>query len=322
MSVEVLILSSLFDFSTDMVALRLEEQGVGFLRLNREQLPDHRITLDPSGPFLDVIGPAGEFRVGEGLRSVWFRQPVFLRNTPSEPLSVAEQLQRSQWTAFMRGLSVFQQAAWMNHPAATYLAESKPYQLAIAQACGFLVPKTLATNDAERIRREFPDAFVAKSLDTVLLREDDDCLFTYTIINPGDDMTDAAVSPAPLFAQRALEGKVDIRVTVVGDEVFGVWVLSGGGGIEGDWRVIPKTELEYVDFEISSSLANCCHELMKRLGLSFGAIDLIETMDGIFFIEVNPTGEWGWLAGPERLIDVSIANWLTGKSRVSAQEST
>ena len=61
-------------------------------------------------------------------------------------------------------------------PAATYLAESKPYQLSVAASCGFQVPVTLATNDASSIRETFPGSLVIKSLDTVLLRDGDDCL--------------------------------------------------------------------------------------------------------------------------------------------------
>ena len=205
----VLILSGLYDFSTDLVALRLQHAGVPYDRLNREHLADHRLTLDPLVPELTIHGPAGTYYFGPDLRAVWFRQPVFLRNTPPVPLSPEEQLERSQWMAFLRGLCVFRHAAWMNSPAATYLAESKPYQLSVAATCGFQVPTTLASNDASRIRKTFPDSLVIKSLDTVLMRDGDDCLFTYTTLNPGSELKDAAVHAAPLLAQRALEEKTD-----------------------------------------------------------------------------------------------------------------
>lgn len=306
----VLILSGLYDFSTDLVALELDRAGVPYVRLNREQLSDHRLTLDPFAPCLTIAGPGGTFEVGPGLRAVWFRQPVFLRNTPPVPLSPGEQLERSQWTAFLRALCVFRYAAWMNDPPATYLAESKPYQLAVAAACGFRVPDTLATNDAARIRKTFPESLVVKSLDTVLLREGDDCLFTYTTINAGAALHDEAVAAVPLLAQRALDQKTDLRVTVIGDRLFAVRILSAGVGIPGDWRVIPKTELEYPDVALDSETADQCLRLTRRLGLAFAAIDLLEAPEGIFFIEVNPTGEWGWLSTADRPIAAAIATWL------------
>lgn len=115
--------------------------------------------------------------------------------------------------------------------------------------------------------------------------------------------------------QRALEEKTDLRVTVVGKEVFAVRILSKNSGISGDWRVVPKAELEFHDTVLSSSLIKKCQLLTNRLGLSFAAIDLIETPQGIFFIELNPTGEWGWLSTMERQIDCAIASWLGNPPR-------
>ena len=314
MSVSVLILSSLYDFSTDLVALQLQHSGVPYVRLNREQLSSHRLTLDPLVPQLTIHGPVGSYRIGPDLRAVWFRQPVFLRNTPSVPLSVEEQLERSQWTAFLRALCVFRHAAWMNAPAATYLAESKPYQLSVAANCGFQVPDTLATNDARQISRTFPEKVAIKSLDTVLLRDGDDCLFTYTTLDSSSELSDSIVNLAPLLAQHALEDKTDLRVTVVGDEIFAVRILSSGSGITGDWRLVPRAELQYVDVTLPDDLARRCRLLTRRLGLSFSAMDLIETHDNVFFIEVNPTGEWGWLSTEYRPIDRAIASWLGNPS--------
>ena len=290
-----------------------------YVRLNREQFSDHRLTLNPLVPELTIRGPSGNCCVGQELRSIWFRQPVFLRNTPATPLSPDEQLVRSQWMAFLRGLCVFRQAAWMNSPVATYIAESKPYQLSIAASCGFQVPETLATNDIGCIQKVFPGSLVIKSLDTVLLRDGDDCLFTYTTLNPGSKLNEKTVKAAPLLAQRALEEKTDLRVTVVGKEVFAVRILSKNSGVSGDWRVIPKTELEFHDIVLSSSLIKKCQLLTSQLGLSFAAIDLIETSQGIFFIELNPTGEWGWLSTVERQIDCAIASWLGNPSKGNDQ---
>ena len=100
---------------------------------------------------------------------------------------------------FLRGLCVFRDAAWMNFPVATYIAESKPYQLSVAAHCGFKTPATLATNDPHRIREAFPDKLAIKSLDTVLLRDGHDCLFTFTTLNPGDELNEETVNSVPLL---------------------------------------------------------------------------------------------------------------------------
>lgn len=311
MSPRVLILSSKYDFSTDLVALRLEKANVPFIRLNREQLPECRLSLDPIETELIVRSPAGSFHIDSNLSSVWFRQPVFLRNTPAEPLTPREQLERSQWMAFLRSLAVFTEARWMNAPASTYLAESKPYQLNMAKKCGFAIPQTLITNDVAQVHRHFSQDMVIKSLDTVLLRDGDDCLFTYTTLTSSSSLTDQNVAAAPLLVQEYLSDKIDIRVTIVGDAVFSVAILAMGKGIPGDWRTIPREQIEYVNFPLPSATKSACLKLMAALGLSFGAIDLIQASGHIYFIEINPTGEWGWLCSEAAQIDIEIASWLS-----------
>lgn len=52
---------------------------------------------------------------------------------------------------------------------------------------------------------------------------------------------------------------------------------------------------------------------MRCLNLNFGAIDLIQRNEEFFFIEINPTGEWGWITNDSRRIDCDIAGWLIGE---------
>ncbi|EMG2323912.1 hypothetical protein V4006_005052, partial [Klebsiella pneumoniae] len=95
----VLILSSMYDFSTDLVVQRLENNGDNFIRLNKEQLSDYEIFLDPINTILRVKGEYVDVETSN-VKSVWFRQPVFLRNTPGRSIDINEQLSLSQWNAF------------------------------------------------------------------------------------------------------------------------------------------------------------------------------------------------------------------------------
>ena len=311
MNPRVLILTSIYDLSADLVACNLKERDVPFLRINREEIANIRIALDPVEPRLRVYSTGVEAEISNNLQSVWFRQPVFLRNTPGQELSISDQLEKSQWSAFLRGLSVFD-ARWMNWPQATYLSESKPYQLRIAGKVGFNVPKTVIGNSLVEINRAMlGDQIILKSLDTVLLREKNDCLFTYSTIANIHEWTDAEISSAPVMCQQLLRQKTDIRVTIIGDKVFAVRILEDGHGIEGDWRICARDSLVYENINLPDEIVDKCMRLMHVLGLSFGAIDLVETVDGVFFIEINPTGEWGWLCGPCRRIDEAISEWLS-----------
>ncbi|WP_220982180.1 hypothetical protein, partial [Klebsiella michiganensis] len=290
----VLILSSMYDFSTDLVVQRLENNDDNFIRLNKEQLSDYEIFLDPINTILRVKGEYVDVETSN-VKSVWFRQPVFLRNTPGRSIDINEQLSLSQWNAFLRGLMVFDKAYWMNWPQATYAAESKPYQLMIAKKIGFSVPQTIISNSLGF--EKLPSTkFIIKSMDTVLLKENDDCYFTYTSkANPADFTLDKT-KQAPITFQEYIEDKLDVRVTIVGSKVYAVAIKSNGNAISDDWRTLKKEDLEYIDIELPVRIKKLCIEYVKLLGLNYGAIDFIKTKDEYIFIEINPTGEWGWLS--------------------------
>lgn len=305
----VLILSSMYDFSTDLVVQRLENNGDNFIRLNKEQLSDYEIFLDPINTILRVKGEYVDVETSN-VKSVWFRQPVFLRNTPGRSIDINEQLSLSQWNAFLRGLMVFDKAYWMNWPQATYAAESKPYQLMIAKNIGFSVPQTIISNSLGF--EKLPSTkFIIKSMDTVLLKENDDCYFTYTSKANPEDFTLDKTKQAPITFQEYIEDKLDIRVTIVGSKVYAVAIKSNGNAISDDWRTLKKEDLEYIDIELPVRIKKLCIEYVKLLGLNYGAIDFIKTKDEYIFIEINPTGEWGWLSNDKREIDYDIAKKLS-----------
>lgn len=310
MNPEILICSSLYDFSTDIVCMELRKRDIDYLRINQEHLQDYGISLDPQVPNVSVRIEGCTYEIGSELKSIWFRQPVFLRNTPAEPLSPIQQLKRSQWIAFLRGLSVFDHVAWMNFPARTYLAESKPYQLYIASKCGFAVPETCISNDPSEIKKRFPHFAAIKSLDTVLVHDREECLFTYTTAIDTSDIRKETTQLAPLTAQMLLTDKTDIRVTIIGKNLVAVKILTSGRGIEGDWRHLSREEVQYEDIKLSKEVHRMCHMLTQKLGLSYAAIDLVEAQDETYFIEINPTGEWGWLNQDSRPIATMITSWL------------
>jgi hypothetical protein len=309
----VLILSSIYDFAVDLVLHRLRENNITYLRLNREQLADLRLSLDPATRTMNIRGLGIASSLGPDLESVWYRSPIFLRNTAGGKLSLGDQLARSQWSAFLRSMMIFEDARWMNHPGDIYKAEVKPYQLLVAAKCGFAIPETVVGNDVEEIQRRFPTQVAIKSIDTVYLREDADVLFTYTNIIPSERLSDLNLHQAPLIAQQPITPKTDIRVTVVGTSVFAYKILVNGEAALGDWRLHKREEIRYEPMVLAPNVEERCIELCSELKLSFGAIDLIDSDGKIIFIEINPTGEWAWLPGAEATAGAAIAAWLGAK---------
>lgn len=309
--VQVLLLSSLADISTDRVCFHLAEMNITYLRLNRDQLSEWKINIDPVRALMTCSYDGTVWRVGANLRSIWWRQPTFLRNTPGKVLSLEEQLERSQWTALLRGFMLFDKALWFNRPTETYNAESKPLQLRLAAELGFYVPETRITNDANAPLQHTIGTDVAlKSVDTLLLFEHERQHFGYTSIVSWSDCADEFLKFSPATIQKVITPKTDLRVTVVGSKLWCSQVTVSGLPIEGDWRLQEKKKLEYRHYDLPRDIRNLCLKLVQYLGLNFAAIDLAVSDGRYWFIEINPTGEWGWLDNEDTRISPAIAHAL------------
>ena len=312
---KVLILASRFDLSCDYVVAQLRRKGVSYFRLNSEDFDRFAMEFIPDSAMVSLSTDDLDVQLEpETLESIYFRRGVYPRESFTSEHSANEQLSRSHRSTFMRSFMVFDSCRWVNHPAATYKAEHKAVQISTAHAIGFDIPRTVITNDAGGILRAAQgDPTVAvKGLDTVLVWEEGFETFGYTSLVDTSLASHSYLSSAPLIAQEALEDKLDLRVTVVADQVFCASVSHAGSSIKGDWR-LKKTGAEFHSFDLPSGVAERCVQLVQSLGLVFGAIDLALHGEKYFFLEINPTGEWAWLVDQSSLpIDEAIADALLG----------
>lgn len=305
----ILIISSLYDFSTDLVCAELNALGACYLRVNRDEFKTYDIVLDPirAELFIDIKGV--KFQIEEtSLKTIYYRAPTFLREIFVSDITEEEQLEQTQWAAFLRSLIVFNKATWYNNPSDTYKAEIKSYQLNIASKIGFLVPDTIITNYVNSTNYEYKKAAI-KSIDTALVSSKGEEGFVYTNIYPVEELTNAHYT-SPFFIQEALLPKIDIRVTVVKDYVIGI-DIRGHELLDEDWRKY-KYHLTYNLISLPKEIESKCIRLLEELNLNFGAIDLVLVDDRYYFIEINPTGEWSWLQQSTGYkFDALIAEHLT-----------
>lgn len=298
--VDILIISDKLDFTTDYVCLELAQRGDSYLRVNRDEFAEYSITLEINPIVLKLERAGLEFQISDPhLKSIYFRAPVYLRDIYQPGLPMHSQLYRTQWSAFIRDLSIFENPLWINNPVMTYKAENKLLQLKYAQMEGFTCPRTIVTNASPRDIVDDAD-YIVKSIDTAVLRIGDDEAFVYSNKVTGLDLKHAMLSTAPVIIQDYIYPKMDLRVTVVGNTVFTVKIISNHSGVDGDWRQM-KDKVEYIEYSLPEKVSKSCVNLTKSLGLYFGAIDLIESNGKIYFLEINPTGEWGWLINAAQL---------------------
>ena len=314
---QVLILASRFDLACDYVVSQLRQHDTQYFRLNTEDFDQFAIVAFPDGPKVILRSRDLEVRLEQPkLSAIYFRRGVYPREAFTPRDSPEQQLATTHRSAFMRNLMVFDSCLWVNHPAATYMAEHKAVQLASAKRTGFAIPRTVITNHSSGITsvaQGDPEVAI-KGLDTVLVRQEGIETFGYTSLMETQDAERAHLSSAPVIAQQALTDKLDLRVTVVANQTFCNAVEYLGKPIQGDWR-LAKSGATFRPYELPHDVSIKCIQLTQSLGLTFGAIDLAVQDDTYYFLEVNPTGEWAWLVDQSDLpIDRAIAATLLGLS--------
>lgn len=312
---EILILTSKYDTSCDFVILKLFDKKIKYLRLNKEDYQKFDLTLDPVSCVIEGYSEKLSFKITQdSLRSIWYRRPTFLREIDLNQKDVSIYFKKHQWMTFTRSFIIFEKSKWINHPLATFSAENKPYQIKVASELGFDIPKTIISNSSSSFQKYFKDIddLVVKSLDVFHFRAKEKEYFAYTKIYNKEYITNSILSPAPVIIQEPLLNKIDLRVTVIGNDAFTISISDKGKPIKGDWRLL-KDKAVYEEYNLPLNIKEKCIKLTKKLGLHYGAIDLAVIENTYYFLEINPTGEWAWIDPHTNFrLDEKIADLLIG----------
>lgn len=311
----VLIMSTLADIATDAVVLRLAACGISHQRLNTEDFPFSRTLAYRPGKKVEEPWMTSNGQPLPDPTTVWYRR----MRTPSKPESMDDgvytfclQESRAALLGSIMGLPV----RWMSHPAAVWQAEYKPFQLWLAAELGFSIPPTIITNDPPTIRKAFTDfgSMVVKPTRSghVTYEGDEFGIFTSRVLEQHLDKLEAA-RLSPSIYQPLIPKRFDVRVTIIGRKIFAAAIDSQSDPAAMiDWRQTENSQLPHHPIALPQSVKGRLLRMMESLHLAFGAIDMIQTMDGEYvFLEVNPNGQWLWLDDTLGFgISDEVANWL------------
>jgi ribosomal protein S6--L-glutamate ligase len=94
----------------------------------------------------------------------------------------------------------------------------------------------------------------------------------------------------PIYVQRFLDkvGDGDYRVVVVGNEVIGAEFRKAAAS----WKSNVAQGAKPEPAGINSEMAELALRAVEVLGLDYGGVDIAETKDGYYILEVNPTMSW------------------------------
>lgn len=180
---------------------------------------------------------------------------------------------------------------WVNPPTRDEAAHHKPFQLAVASRVGLAIPRTLITNDPHAARQFIDELGTARTVYKTFLASEQ-CWRETRIVRPEELAILDSVRVAPVIFQEYVPAVEDLRVTILGDQLFATAIRAAPGGYDVDYRL----DIEGARFEpteLSAETERRLITLMRSLGLVYGAVDLRRTPDGReVFLEVNPAGEW------------------------------
>lgn len=288
----VLVLTNERDVGADFVIRELRNRGRDVVRFNTERAAEWRVDVAP-GHEWRLRGSGHEIRTRD-CTGVWWRRPE--SPAPPELAPEVQEVVRDQWRALLRAMETAPGPVWVSRPSAIELAESKAYQLTVADKVDLKTPDTVWTNDRDsvlEILASHDQRGVVKSVATAYWESEagaSSFVFAHAL-DPGEVPAASAVAHCPVAVQRALMPKTDIRVTVVGDKAFSARAISGSRGV--DWRL--DGDVEWQEATIPGSVRHSCIELVRELGLVFAGVDLVLSGGEYWFLEANPNGEWGWL---------------------------
>jgi hypothetical protein len=285
----VLVVSIEGDYHTRRVLDALAAVGEPALVLEKKHFPQRAsVTLDldtgswrAAARFQGVDVPLAE------VRSAWWRR--------SEPHQLSPSLQGLEWKLAYFACNEVMKATWragewfwVNRPDLHDAAEHKPLQLSAARAAGLAIPRTCITNDPQRARSfaESHGGVIQKDLVAAPGAWEPTRPF-----HPSDEEALAALREVPTILQERVVGD-DLRVTVVGDDLFAAAIEFPGEETPLDWR--PHLDRARVTpVELPEDVEEKLRRVIGQLRLVYAAVDVKRRPGGEHvFLEVNPAGQW------------------------------
>lgn len=318
----ILLLTTTIDPHADVLVDRLRRRQAECVRLNWDDFPQRlglQIDFDDQGWHAALRLPLGRIFDCTAVTAAWCRRvPSAVANPTIVPMA-ARRLAAQESTNVLQGLvALLGDRYWMNHPQRMTIAEAKLSQLETARRLGFQIPRTRITNDPKAFRTfhtTLGGSVITKLVGIVRDLTEDGVLIYTSELDESVLEESATVALCPTLIQEKVPKAIELRVTVVGTDVFTLAISSQEKASSAtDWRRASLDELRQMGkaFDLPASDARRCVDYIQSYGLEYGAFDFIlSPRDELFFLELNPHGAWGFAEQITGLpISSTIANYL------------
>jgi hypothetical protein len=290
------------DRTLDAIRRRLAAAGHphGLIRLDTDRLAsDHGFSMvqEAGATTIHVRLPTGLVPI-TSLRAVWLRRFGTLTLPDGLPDHIAVGIHQESRSALLGWLTALP-APTMDPRALRRDAERKAFTLRVAAEEGFVVPRTMHTT-----RLVAAKAFVASCAEGAITK----VLTSFAVDREGQEhvvmtnpITEADLDRmgdlrwCPITLQERIWKQRELRVTIVGPRVLACEADTAAiAGAEVDFRragrqVAPHWRPAELPAEVNDRL----HRVMARMGLNYGAADLLVDREGRYvLLEVYAAGEY------------------------------
>jgi ATP-grasp ribosomal peptide maturase len=305
----------------DLVIAELNRRSVPVVRFDTGAFPADVVVssrLDPdSGSWRGVW--RGKYRALDlsEVRAVYYRRPgPFRLGNDQDP--GAGKWAEGEARAGLGGVLCSLNSTWVNHPWNNARANFSPYALAEGARAGLRIPDTLITSDPDEARdfiAALPGRVAAyKAIGTAPAERDGEPVAVWTSTVRPEDITDAVRLTAHQF-QEWIDKKYEVRLTAVQGLMFAAEIHAGSEASRVDFRR-DYPSLTYRPCDTPEPIARGVVRLMESLGLRYCALDFLVSHDGRWhLVDINPTGQFGFIPELQAPITTALADVLEGKTR-------
>jgi len=314
---KVLILSNSQDIHADLVIRDLYRMGTEVIRFHPDTFPsDVVIHYENSDILINDLYHKRTFSVGE-IGSVWYRRPKKSVPHPDLMDEVQKRFCVDESQHLIENMyMLLESSCWVNPYFANIRARYKLLQRQLAKEIGFEMPDTIVTNNPKSAQHfvEKHGVVVYKAVKSGIVANKDgssDLVFTNKVTSKDLEDIDQ-VRNTPCVFQKYIEKQLELRVTVVGDQIFSCAIHSQDQEQTiVDWR---RGQSDYSVFQLPIEVEAKIFLYMERMGLCYGAFDFILTSDDrLVMLELNPNGQWAFVQGFTKLpISEALAKLLIG----------
>ncbi|HYH92500.1 MAG TPA: hypothetical protein VD763_05015 [Candidatus Saccharimonadales bacterium] len=292
----------------------LRSEGQEVLLLDISAFPGRAaLTVDYADPARPSVGyreDGGPILDLSSATAVWWRRPQ-VADVSSIDGHDAQMFTAGEWNEAIHGVWMLLDAPWCNPPGVDEMAGRKTHQLRVAAEVGLTVPRTRITSDPDAARTFIHEVGLGRTIFKTFSATHR--VWRETRLVTEDELASiASVRLAPVIFQQYIEAVADIRVTVVGDQLFAAAIDASATDYPVDFRM-SLGQANTTATELPAVVVARLRAYMDRMGLVYGAIDLRRTPSGEHvFLECNTAGEFLFIElRTGQPITRAMADWLT-----------